>query len=61
MAGGAGTLTSVLAAYVAFRVIPAMYFRGGDPDASRQYWTNFVAIFCALCVAGAQLYAGSII
>jgi hypothetical protein len=29
-----------------------MYFRGGDPELHGSYWTNFVAIFCALCVVG---------
>jgi proton-translocating NADH-quinone oxidoreductase, chain N len=45
-----GLLTSLLAAYVAFRVIREMYFREGEPQLHISYWTNFVAIFCALCV-----------
>jgi NADH-quinone oxidoreductase subunit N len=47
-----GLLTSLLAAYVAFRVIQQMYFRAGEPELQGSYWTNFVAIFCALCVVG---------
>ena len=45
-----GLLTSLLAAFVAFRVIQQMYFREGDVELHPSYWTNFVAIFCALCV-----------
>ena len=45
-----GLLTSLPAAYVAFRVIQQMYFREGDVELHPSYWTNFVAIFCALCV-----------
>jgi hypothetical protein len=29
-----------------------MYFRSGEPELHGSYWTNFVAIFCALCVVG---------
>jgi NADH-quinone oxidoreductase subunit N len=47
-----GLLTSLLAAYVAFRIIRQMYFRAGEPELQGSYWTNFVAIFCALCVLG---------
>ena len=45
-----GLLTSVLAAYVAFRVLQQMYFREGQPQLHLSYWTTVVAVFCALCV-----------
>ena len=45
-----GLLTSLLAAYVAFRVIQQMYFREGEPQVFWNYWTSVVAIFCALSV-----------
>ena len=45
-----GLLTSLMSAYVAFRVIQQMYFRSGAPRLALHYWVNVVAAFCALCV-----------
>lgn len=45
-----GLLTSVLAAYAAFRVIQQMYFRSGEAQVYLNYWTTVAAVFCALCV-----------
>ena len=45
-----GLLTSVLAAYAAFRVVQQMYFRSGEAQVHLNYWTTVAAVFCALCV-----------
>ena len=47
-----GLLTSLLTAYVAFRLIQQMYFREGEVEYHWSYWAVVVAIFCALCVVG---------
>jgi NADH-quinone oxidoreductase subunit N len=55
-----GLLTSLLAAYVAFRVIQQMYFRAGEPEFHFSYWTVVVAIFCALCVVVLSFIPGDL-
>ena len=55
-----GLLTSLLAAYVAFKVIQQMYFRAGEPELHWNYWTGVVAIFCALCVVVLSFLPGEL-
>ena len=55
-----GLLTSLLAAYVAFKVIQQMYFRAGEPELHWNYWTGVVAIFCALCVVVLSFLPGQL-
>ena len=55
-----GLLTSLLAAYVAFKVIQQMYFRAGEPELHWNYWTGVVAIFCALCVLVLSFFPGDL-
>jgi NADH-quinone oxidoreductase subunit N len=55
-----GLLTSVLAAYAAFRVIQQMYFKPGEPNVHLNYWTTVVAVFCALCVLVLSFFPGEL-